>query len=101
MNARSMSNLEFMHVDVFSRTPFNGNSLAVFPNSSALSTDQMLRITQELRHFETIFLEPTEQPDRVRARVFDLVEELPFAGHPIIGAAAVLHALSGAAGSQG
>jgi PhzF family phenazine biosynthesis protein len=51
----------------------------------------MLRITKELRHFEAIFLEPTEDPGVVHARVFDLFEELPFAGHPIIGAAAVLH----------
>lgn len=31
----------------------------------------------------------------VRARIFDLHEELPFAGHPILGAAAALHALAG------
>lgn len=95
-----MSKLPYVHADVFSRTAFNGNSLAVFPNSGQLSADQMLRITQELRHFESIFLELTDQPNRVRARVFDLFEELPFAGHPIIGAAAVLHALSGAAEPQ-
>lgn len=55
----------------------------------------MLRITQELRHFESIFLEPTPQPSTFRARVFDLFEELPFAGHPIIGTASVLHHLEG------
>lgn len=51
----------------------------------------MLRITRELRHFEAVFLEPTSQGGCVRARVFDLFAELPFAGHPIIGAAVVLH----------
>src|SRR5690242_17003774 len=51
----------------------------------------MLRVTQELRHFEAVFLTPTEQPDTVSARIFDLFSELPFAGHPLIGAAAVLH----------
>jgi PhzF family phenazine biosynthesis protein len=55
----------------------------------------MLLITKELRHFEAIFLERTNHPSAVRARVFDLFEELPFAGHPIIGAAAVLHHSSG------
>ena len=44
-----------------------------------------------MRQFESIFLEATPDPNTVRARVFDLFEELPFAGHPIIGAAAVLH----------
>jgi trans-2,3-dihydro-3-hydroxyanthranilate isomerase len=54
----------------------------------------MLQITKELRHFEAIFLEPTPDRNLVRARVFDLFEELAFAGHPIIGAAAVLHRTS-------
>lgn len=52
---------------------------------------QMLQITQEMRHFESIFLEPTDDPYCFRTRVFDLVEELPFAGHPLVGAAATLH----------
>ena len=87
--------LEYLHVDVFSPAPYTGNSLAVFPDARGLSADQMQRITQELRHFETTFLEPTAQANAVRARIFDLFEELPFAGHPIIGAAAVLHSASG------
>ena len=95
-----MSGLDYVHVDVFSQTPYNGNSLAVFPDAGGLSADQMLRVTQELRHFEAIFLEQGAQLNRVRARVFDLFEELPFAGHPIIGAAAVLHSLSGARTAQ-
>lgn len=78
-------------VDVFSPAPYGGNSLPVFTDARGLGPGQMQRITQELRHFESIFLEPTADPHRVRARVFDLKEELPFAGHPLIGAAAVLH----------
>jgi PhzF family phenazine biosynthesis protein len=93
-------NLAYRHVDVFSQSPFGGNSLPVFPDARDLSAEQMLRITQEMRHFEAIFLQPTDQPGTVRARIFDLVHELPFAGHPIIGAAAVLHQRSGAAGAQ-
>lgn len=88
-----MGDLAFVHVDVFSQTPFGGNSLSVFPDARGLSSEQMLRITQEMRHFEAIFLERTDR--QVRARIFDLFEELPFAGHPIIGAAAVLHRQSG------
>jgi trans-2,3-dihydro-3-hydroxyanthranilate isomerase len=93
-------NLAYSHVDVFSQSPFGGNSLPVFPDARDLSAEQMLRITQELRHFEAIFLQPTGQPGTVRARIFDLFDELPFAGHPIIGAAAVLHKRSGAGGAQ-
>ena len=93
-------NLDYSHVDVFSRVPFGGNSLPVFPDAADLTAEQMLRITQEMRHFEAIFLQPTDQPGTVRARIFDLFEELPFAGHPIIGAAAVLHERSGAGEAQ-
>jgi PhzF family phenazine biosynthesis protein len=92
--------LEYLHVDVFSSVPYSGNSLAVFPDARGLSAGQMLRITQELRHFETIFLESAEQASTVRARIFDLFEELPFAGHPVIGAAAALHHASGQPASQ-
>jgi PhzF family phenazine biosynthesis protein len=93
-------NLSYSHVDVFSRVPFGGNSVPVFPDASGLTAEQMLRITQEMRHFEAIFLRSTDEPGTVRARIFDLFDELPFAGHPIIGASAVLHHRSGAAGVQ-
>jgi PhzF family phenazine biosynthesis protein len=95
-----MGNLAFIHVDVFSQSPFGGNGLPVFPDARGLTSEQMLRITQEMRHFEAIFLEPTDEAGTVRARIFDLFEELPFAGHPIIGAAAVLHRQSGLGGAQ-
>lgn len=56
----------------------------------------MQRITEEMRHFESIFLDQKgDAGDAWRARVFDLSEELDFAGHPVIGAASVLHALDG------
>jgi trans-2,3-dihydro-3-hydroxyanthranilate isomerase len=86
---------EYVHVDVFATAPYGGNSLPVFLNARGLSDIQMLRITQELRHFEAVFLEPTDLANTVGARVFDQFEELPFAGHPLLGAAAVLHAESG------
>jgi trans-2,3-dihydro-3-hydroxyanthranilate isomerase len=88
-------NLEYRHVDVFTARPYSGNSLPVFVDGGGLSATQMLRVTQELRHFEAIFLERTREPASVSARVFDLFEELPFAGHPVIGAAAVLHESAG------
>jgi len=91
----AVATLEYTHVDVFTPVPYAGNSLPVFRDARGLTAAQMLRITQELRHFEAIFLEPTARPGAVRARVFDLREELPFAGHPVIGAAAVLHHAAG------
>ena len=86
-----MATLRYVHADVFSGAPYGGNSLPVFLDGTGLSAEQMQRITQELRHFEAIFLTPAG-PGSVRARIFDLFEELPFAGHPLIGAACALHA---------
>lgn len=90
-----MPSLDYLHVDVFSARPYGGNSLPVFYDAPELTTTQMLGITQELRQFETIFLQRTATATLVRARVFDLFEELPFAGHPIIGAAVALQHLAG------
>jgi trans-2,3-dihydro-3-hydroxyanthranilate isomerase len=50
---------------------------------------------QEFRHFESVFLAATDTPERWRARVLDLSGELDFAGHPVLGAAAALHARLG------
>jgi trans-2,3-dihydro-3-hydroxyanthranilate isomerase len=85
----------YYHVDVFADVAYTGNSLAVFIDPPPLDSGQMLRITQELRHFETIFVTTLTEPGAVRARVFDLFGELDFAGHPVLGAAGVLHELSG------
>jgi len=95
--------MQYFHVDVFSSQPYSGNSLAVFPDAAALTSNQMaqtkmVQITRELRHFESIFLLPDgdgADVHRRQARVFDLMEELDFAGHPVLGAACVLHELHG------
>jgi len=85
----------YHHVDVFADAAYTGNSLAVFLDPPPLDGGQMLRITQELRHFETIFVTTLGEPDTVQARVFDLFGELDFAGHPVLGAAGVLHEVRG------
>ena len=95
-----MDSLAYHHVDVFAPRPFTGNSLTVFPDAQGLSAMQMLAITRELRHFESVFLHATDTADTYRARVFDMIEELDFAGHPIIGAAGVLHDLKGSTSEQ-
>ena len=86
-----MSQLEYHHVDVFAPKPFSGNSLTVFLDAGSLLASQMLRITQEMRHFESIFLSPAGEPNTFEAQVFGLTGELDFAGHPLLGAASVLH----------
>lgn len=83
--------LAYRHVDVFSKVPFSGNGLTVFPESQQLSAGLMQRITQEMRQFESIFLSVPDSSSLVKASIFTLEEELEFAGHPVLGAACVLH----------
>jgi trans-2,3-dihydro-3-hydroxyanthranilate isomerase len=83
--------MDFQHVDVFADEAFTGNSLTVFISDGSPAGGQLLTITQEFRHFESVFLTATRAADRWHARVFDLFGELDFAGHPVLGAAAVLH----------
>jgi len=82
--------LSLHHVDVFTDRPMAGNGLAVVASPGPLTADAMLRIAQELRQFETIFLFHVGD-DGAEARIFTPEEELNFAGHPVLGAAAVLH----------
>jgi trans-2,3-dihydro-3-hydroxyanthranilate isomerase len=87
----TLRSLPFWLVDVFAREPLSGNGLSVFLLDEELPTHVMQSITQEMRQFETIFLRRIEQSTRFNARIFTMEEELPFAGHPVIGAAALLH----------
>lgn len=86
-----MNPIRFRLVDVFAADPLSGNGLTVIITPQPLNAPLMQRLTQELRQFETIFLTPTGEAGRFRARVFTMEEELDFAGHPVVGAAAVLH----------
>ncbi len=88
-----LHHLTYRHVDVFAREPLSGNGLTVFPDGGNLPPDLMQRLTQEMRQFESIFLSPGDEPHRFRARIFTMEEELDFAGHPVLGAACVLHEL--------
>jgi trans-2,3-dihydro-3-hydroxyanthranilate isomerase len=92
LNIRHHS-LIYRHVDVFSKTPFSGNGLIVFPESVGLPGEVMQRITQEMRQFESIFLDVEPSFPLVKASIFTMEEELDFAGHPVLGAACVLHEL--------
>jgi PhzF family phenazine biosynthesis protein len=77
----------FDMVDVFSSVPFGGNPLAVVVDAEGLSTDEMRTITRWMNLSETVFLLPPTHPEAdYRARIFTLAHELPFAGHPTLGA---------------
>lgn len=80
----------YVHVDVFARGSLSGNGLVVVLDGEGWSAETMQRVTQEMRQFESIFLSSVSGRGAA-ARVFTVEEELDFAGHPVLGAAAVLH----------
>ena len=81
----------FVTLDVFTDTPFAGNPLAVVLDSEGLDDAAMQRIAGEFNLSETVFvLPPTEARHKARLRIFTPTRELPFAGHPTLGAAILL-----------
>jgi len=88
--------MAYHHVDVFADRPLRGNGLVVVMADDRLRTALMQEITREMRQFESIFLSAVDLSGRqATARIFTVDEELTFAGHPVLGAAAVLHDLAG------
>jgi trans-2,3-dihydro-3-hydroxyanthranilate isomerase len=86
-----MTSYEFVTLDVFTKTRFGGNQLAVFPDARGLSDGNMQSLASELNLSETTFVLPPENPAHTaRVRIFNRRAEMPFAGHPSLGTAFVL-----------
>ncbi len=81
--------LPFVTLDVFSDRPFSGNPLAVFPQAEELDDTTMQAIATEMNLSETVFITGSGE-EIPRLRIFTPKVELPFAGHPTIGAAFAL-----------
>jgi trans-2,3-dihydro-3-hydroxyanthranilate isomerase len=94
--------LEYEVVDVFAPRAYAGNPLAVVFDADGLSTEQCQALAFEFHLSETSFLmRPTEPGAHhpasaggpkadYRVRIFTPFAELPFAGHPSVGAAHTL-----------
>ena len=83
--------LKFYQADVFTSQPFGGNPVAVFPEAHGLTDDQLQQIAREMNLSETVFVFPPSDPAAVvRLRIFTPTQEIPFAGHPVVGAMHVL-----------
>jgi PhzF family phenazine biosynthesis protein len=83
--------MNYYHVDVFSAKPLSGNGLTVIFPEGNLSNRTMLEITREFKQFESIFIFPPNTDGSFPVKIFTVDEELMFAGHPILGAGAVIH----------
>jgi trans-2,3-dihydro-3-hydroxyanthranilate isomerase len=88
-----MKKYHYVIADVFTDEAFGGNQLAVFVDARGLSDVQMQKMANEMNYSETTFLLPTTRSDcDFKVRIFTPAEELPFAGHPLVGTGYVLGA---------
>lgn len=79
--------LRYVLVDVFADRPLAGNPLAVFPEASGLADETLQLVAREMDHAATAFLLPAALPGAdFRLRIFSREREIPFAGHPALGA---------------
>ncbi|MFC7137089.1 PhzF family phenazine biosynthesis protein [Halobaculum litoreum] len=102
-----MTGHRFHVVDVFTRggERFTGNQLAVFHDAADADAAAALALTRETNFSECTFVDGPRADDGDGAgydvRIFDPAEEIPFAGHPTLGTAAVLRELVGGGGGGG
>ncbi|MFY0614292.1 MAG: PhzF family phenazine biosynthesis protein [Hyphomicrobiaceae bacterium] len=83
--------LRFHTLDVFTRTRFGGNPLAIVLDADGLSTETMQTIAAEFNLSETVFvMKPEGHAHSAKVRIFTPKAELPFAGHPTVGTAVLL-----------
>jgi len=82
----------FVVADVFTSTPLAGNQLAVFTDARRLDDRTMQALALEIGFSETVFVLPAAADGTARIRIFNPRQEMPFAGHPTLGAALVLAA---------
>jgi PhzF family phenazine biosynthesis protein len=87
--------LAYRIVNVFARAgePFTGNPLCVFEDGSELSDAGMQALALQFNLSETTFILPSDKAS-ARVRIFTPSMELPFAGHPTLGTAQVVRALT-------
>lgn len=85
-----MTTHRYLHLDVFTERPFEGNQLAVFPDATGIPERWMQPIAREMAFSETVFmLPPLTGTAQKKLRIFTPGRELPLAGHPTIGSAFV------------
>ena len=83
--------LRYAIVDVFAEAPLQGNPAAIVFDADVLDGTHMQAIAREFNLSETAFiLKPQDTAHTAHVRLFTPGSEVPFAGHPNIGAAFAL-----------
>jgi len=87
-----MKKLPCYIVDVFAEKKYAGNQLAVFRQAGELTSEEMQQLARETNFSETTFIIQDKQRDGgYDVRIFTPGEEVPFAGHPTLGTAHIIH----------
>lgn len=87
--------IQFYKADVFADEAFGGNPVAVIPDAQGLADREFQQIAREMNLSETVFVVPPTDPAAiVKLRIFTPTQEIPFAGHPVIGTFFVLSLLN-------
>lgn len=94
--------LKYRLLNVFALAgdPFSGNPLCVFEDGRGLDTATMQSLARQFNLSETTFITPSARADAF-VRIFTPEYEMPFAGHPTLGTAAVVNALASSTGKSG
>lgn len=87
----TMSHYAYRLLNVFAETLFGGNPLCVFEDATGLDSATMQKLARQFNLSETTFILPaTTAAATARVRIFTPQQELPFAGHPMLGTAHVV-----------
>lgn len=89
-------NYRLLNVFIDGDNPFSGNPLCVFEDATGLSDNEMQSLARQLNLSETTFITAGGPGVSANVRIFTPNYEMPFAGHPTLGTAHVVRALSGA-----
>ena len=91
-----MDRWNYCILDVFSNRPLAGNQLAVFEDAGDIPEHLLQPLAQEIGYSETVYLTAGDGDADATMRIFTPVSEVPFAGHPTLGAAITFAMRTGA-----
>ena len=84
--------MKFYMVDCFAEEKYQGNELAVLIPDYRVSDAEMQQIAREINFSETAFILSDKQSNGgYDVRIFTPAAEVPFAGHPALGTACIIH----------
>jgi trans-2,3-dihydro-3-hydroxyanthranilate isomerase len=85
-----MPEYRYTLIDVFAERPLEGNLLAVIEDADGIADETMATLARRFKLSETSFIQTaTSSTATYRHRIYIVEGEIPFAGHPSLGTAAV------------